>query len=289
MGIGVIFLIIGIAFFMLISRSFIVINQYEEGVKFRYGRYVGKLNPGINFLIPLIDTIKIIDMRIHSIDVPHQNVITKDNATVKIEAIIYYRIVDAEKVVLNIAQYESASIWRAQTSLRAIIGDMVFDSLNSEREYINQRLTNAIKGIGLAWGIEIISAEIGEVKVDSSSLFDALVKQVRAERLKRACILTSEGMRESAILNAQGIKQATETTAFGLSQAKINVAQGEAESIKLVSDSARSNLIGPALTLWELNMWKTISSNSNTTAVLPYDVTNWMNCMKGVEGIIDKT
>ncbi len=284
---GLVFLIIGITFFSLVSRSFIIINQYEEGVKFRYGRYVSKLTPGINFIIPLIDVISIVDMRIRSLEVPSQKVITKDNTVVKIEAVIYYRPTDAEKIILNVAQYELASIWRAQTSLRAIIGDMTFDNLNSEREHINKELTNNLKEITESWGIKIISAEIGEVSVTSAALAYALAREVRAERIKRACILESEGTREAAVLNAQGIKQATETLATGLATAKINIAQGESGAIEIVSKEAQ-NIVGPALSLWELNTWKRISSSPDATVILPYNISGWMECMNGIEGQINK-
>ncbi|MCX6778173.1 MAG: SPFH domain-containing protein [Candidatus Micrarchaeota archaeon] len=166
---GIVFLLLGIAVFAIAARAVIFIYQYEEGVRFRYGRYLSKLPPGPNFLVPLIDVVSIVDMRIRSMEVPPQKVVTSDNAVVMIEAVIYYRPIDAEKIILHVAQYEKASVLLSQTSLRAIVGEMIFDNLNSEREYINRRLKESLDRLAESWGIMIISAEIGEVNPEAGA------------------------------------------------------------------------------------------------------------------------
>ena len=280
---GIAFLLVFIAAFTVAGRSFIVINQYEEGLKFQYGRYLTKLLPGINFIIPFIDVIAVVDMRIRALDVPTQKVITKDNAFVGIDAIIYYKPANAERLVLNVAQYEVATIKISQTHLRAIVGEITFDSLNSEREYINKRLSEGLARLTESWGMNIISAEINEVSPLSNSLISALTKEVRAERMKRATILESEGRKESFVLSAQGVKQATETVAAGLAKAAVNVAAGEAEAIGIVAKEA-GHIEGSALTIWEINMWKTVSQNKSSTVLLPYNIKDFIKCLKGIEG-----
>jgi regulator of protease activity HflC (stomatin/prohibitin superfamily) len=284
MGIdGLVFLSVAIGILTIVSRSFVIIQQYEEGLVFRYGRFIRKLPPGVNFVLPLIDVVGVVDMRIRSIDVPRQKVISSDNAVVGLDAIIYYRPIEAEKLILNVAQYEIATIKLSQTALRSIVGDMQFDALNSERNEINGRLNKALAQLGNKWGIEIIRAEIGQIIPQSNSLRNALLWQVRAERLKRATILESEGMRDSLVINAQGARQAIETTAQGRAKAKVNLAQGEAQGIGIVSHEAKK-IEGSALSIWEIGTWKALSSSKNSNVVLPYNLNEFMACMKGIEG-----
>lgn len=284
MGIdGLVFLLAAIGILTALSRAFVVIEQYEQGLVFRYGRFMRKLGPGVNFILPLIDVVGVVDMRIRSIDVPTQKVISSDNAVVGLDAIIYYCPVEAEKLILNVAQYEIATIKLSQTALRSIVGDMPFDALNSEREEINKRLNAALSSLGNKWGIEIIRAEIGRITPLSDSLRHALLWQVRAERLKRANILESEGMCESLIINAQGERQAIETIAQGRSKAQVNLAHGEAQGIGIVAAEAKK-IEGAALSIWEIGTWKALSSSKKASVVLPYRLNEFMACMKGIEG-----
>ncbi|MBS3068108.1 hypothetical protein J4450_05370 [Candidatus Micrarchaeota archaeon] len=281
MGLEILLIIVG--FFTVIARSFIIIRQYEQGLKFRYGRYIAKLNPGINFIVPMLDVVAIVDMRIRTIAVPPQKVITKDNGIVKIDAVIYYRPLDAERLLLNIANYEIATIKLAQAYLRSVVGEVSFDELNSKREYINGKLREYLLKFVESWGMQVIAAEISEVLPAIQSLSAALIKEVRAERIKRAVILESEGAKEAAIINASGERQATETVASGTATAKVNVAKGEAEGIGIVAKEAKG-ITDNALSIWEINTWKVLSKSKSSTVLLPYNIREFIKCLKGIEG-----
>src|SRR3989338_1987419 len=281
MGLEILLIIVG--FFTVIARSFIIIRQYEQGLKFRYGRYIAKLNPGINFIVPMLDVVAIVDMRIRTIAVPPQKVITKDNGIVKIDAVIYYRPLDAERLLLNIANYEIATIKLAQAYLRSVVGEVSFDELNSKREYINGKLREYLLKFVESWGMQVIAADISEVLPAIQSLSAALIKEVRAERIKRAVILESEGAKEAAIINASGERQATEAVASGTATAKVNVAKGEAEGIGIVAKEAKG-ITDNALSIWEINTWKVLSKSKSSTVLLPYNIREFIKCLKGIEG-----
>ncbi|MCX8166505.1 MAG: SPFH/Band 7/PHB domain protein [Candidatus Micrarchaeota archaeon] len=270
--------------FLLIMRSFVVVMQYEEGLIFRFGRLIRKLNPGFNFIIPLLDVVAAADKRIHTIEVPLQKVITKDNANVLIEVAIYYRIVDVSKTILSVATYELATINITLTALRSIVGSMEFDYLNTNREEINKRIRDSLVDYGHDWGIEFINAEIGRIRPIDENLLNALMTQIKAERTKRAIIIESEGRREVSIINADGIKRSYEIVAEGIAKAKVNLANGEAESIKIISEEAMRLLRGVALTIWELDTWKKLNSSEKTNVILPMDVKGLSNSLKGIEG-----
>jgi len=283
MAAGLVLLLLCIAAFTIASRSFVIVNAWEEGLVFRYGRMIKKLSPGLNTILPFIDVIAVIDMRIRSIDVPPQKVITGDNAVIFIDAIIYYRPLDAEKMILRVAQFDKATVAMAQTTMRAIIGDMNFDSVNSERDKINARMESEMNNLAEQWGMQLISVEINEIEMGSSTLYKAIAQQVRAERLKRAAILESEGVKESLIINALGEKEAIYKVADGQAAAKIIRSVGEAKSIGIVAEEAKK-ISGNALSLWELEMWKDVSSGENANVLLPYNIKDFMKCMRGVGG-----
>ncbi len=211
-----------------------IVNQYERGLVERWGKYHRLVEPGIQFIVPLMEGIKKVDMREQVMDVPPQEVITKDNVVVTVDAVIYYEVTDPIKVTYNVAQFMLASIKLAQTNLRNIIGDMELDQTLTSRERINANLKAVLDQATDVWGIRITRVEIQ--KIDPPvDITEAMHRQMKAERLKRATILDAEGARQAEINKAEGDRQA-----------KILRAEGEAIAIKTVADAKRYESIAIA-------------------------------------------
>ena len=211
-----------------------IVNQYERGLVERWGKYQRLVEPGIQFIVPFMESIKKVDMREQVMDVPPQEVITKDNVVVTVDAVIYYEVTDPIKVTYNVAQFMLASIKLAQTNLRNIIGDMELDQTLTSRERINANLKAVLDQATDVWGIRITRVEIQ--KIDPPvDITEAMHRQMKAERLKRATILDAEGARQAEINKAEGDRQA-----------KILRAEGEAIAIKTVADAKRYESIAIA-------------------------------------------
>jgi regulator of protease activity HflC (stomatin/prohibitin superfamily) len=211
-----------------------IVNQYERGLIERWGKYQRLVEPGIQFIVPFMESIKKVDMREQVMDVPPQEVITKDNVVVTVDAVIYYEVTDPIKVTYNVAQFMLASIKLAQTNLRNIIGDMELDQTLTSRERINANLKAVLDQATDVWGIRITRVEIQ--KIDPPvDITEAMHRQMKAERLKRATILDAEGARQAEINKAEGDRQA-----------KILRAEGEAIAIKTVADAKRYESIAIA-------------------------------------------
>ncbi|MEM3373081.1 MAG: SPFH domain-containing protein [Candidatus Anstonellales archaeon] len=264
---------IGVLFFMLLASSFRVLKEYERGVKFTLGKFRGVYGPGIVIVIPFIEEIRITDLRTKTLEVPRQDVITKDNATVGVDAVIYYRVVDPQRVVLEVEDFQYATIRLAQTTLRSIIGDMNLDDCLSKREVINTKLRETLDESTDKWGVKAEAVEIKEIE-PPQSIRDAMTKQMAAERNKRAMILEAEGNRQSAILQAEGQKEAEILKSEGQRQAKIILAKAEAESIKIIADAANNYLKGSALTLWQLKALEEVGKAPSTKFVIPMEFSN---------------
>jgi len=219
--------IIGLIFLYIIIKSIVIINQYESGIVFRLGKVSRLLTPGINILIPLIETPVVVDMRTKVIDIPPQEMITRDNAAVSIDAVIYYRVVDVKRALLEVQNYEYAIINLAQTTLRAMIGSMELDEVLNRREYINSKLLESLDMDTDSWGVKVEKVELREIE-PPQDIKNAMTQQMKAERLKRAAILEAEGEKQSKILKAEGIAESLRIEA-----------EGQAKAIKIVADAAQ--------------------------------------------------
>ncbi len=186
----------------LLSMSIKVVKEYERAVIFRLGRLLGAKGPGLFFIIPFIDNFVRIDLRIVTADVPEQRTITKDNVTVGVDAVVYYKVFDPEKAVTKIENYHYGVIMLAQTTLRDIIGQVELDDLLTNREEINKRLQEILDTLTDPWGIKVTAVTIKEVKLPESML-RAMAKQAEAERWRRARIIEAEGERQAAKIMAE--------------------------------------------------------------------------------------
>lgn len=190
----------GIALIILIflASSIRVVKEYERGVIFRLGRLLGAKGPGIFFIIPILDSMVKVDLRIVTYDVPAQEVVTKDNVTVKVNAVVYYRVVDPAKAVTEVHNYMYATAQIAQTTLRSIIGQAELDEVLSEREKLNLRLQQIIDEATNPWGIKVTAVEIKDVELPEE-MRRVMAMQAEAERERRSKIIRAEGEYQAAI------------------------------------------------------------------------------------------
>ena len=268
-------IVLGVIFLLLLLSAIKIFKEYERGVKFTLGKFTGVVGPGFVIILPVLEKVVTVDLRTKTLEVPRQDVITKDNATVGVDAVIYYKVTDPSKVVLTVEDFAYATIRLAQTTLRSIIGDMILDDVLSKREVINTKLRTTLDEATDKWGVKAEAVEIKEVE-PPSAIQDAMTKQMAAERTKRATILEAEGSKQAKILQAEGERDANIARSEGERQARILKARGEADAIKLVADSAKSNLSGSALTLWQLKTLEEVGKAPSTKFVVPIEFTEFM-------------
>ncbi len=185
-------IVIAIIIFMLLSASIRVVQEYERGVIFRLGRLVGARGPGLFLLIPGIEAMRKVDLRIVTLEVPAQEAITRDNVTVKVNAVVYFRVVDPESAVVKALDFIRATSLIAQTTLRSILGQSDLDHLLAERDKINQELQVVIDEQTSAWGVKVTTVEVRDIELPQS-MQRAMARQAEAEREKRAKIIHAEG------------------------------------------------------------------------------------------------
>jgi regulator of protease activity HflC (stomatin/prohibitin superfamily) len=189
---GIVLIVVVIFLLIVLSAAIKVVKEYERGVVFRLGRLVGPRGPGLILLIPFIERMIKVDLRTVTLDVPAQEVITRDNVTVRVNAVAYFRVVDPNAAVVNVADYIRATSQISQTTLRSILGQSSLDELLSEREHINQRLQTIIDDQTEPWGIKVSVVEVKDVELPQS-MQRAMARQAEAEREKRAKIIHAEG------------------------------------------------------------------------------------------------
>ncbi|QQR50413.1 slipin family protein [Candidatus Nomurabacteria bacterium] len=186
-----IYILLLVVFFILIA-SIKQINQYQRGVRFTLGRYSGLMNPGWRLIIPIFQSFQKVDIRIKAVDVPDQNAITRDNVSVKVNAVIYYKVSDAAKAVIEVENFQHAISQYAQTTMRNIVGSVTLDELLAERDQIADRIRETVDKETDAWGLKVQNVELKDVSLPLE-MERTIGKQAEAEREKRAVIITSEG------------------------------------------------------------------------------------------------
>ncbi len=188
--------------FLLFASGVRIVNEYQNGVVFRLGRYVGLKRAGFRWLIPVIERMVIIDLRTVARDVPPQDVITKDNVSVKVNAVVYFRVIHADKAVLQVEDYLYATSQLAQTTLRAILGQVELDELLSERDRVNREIQQVLDAHTDPWGIKVSNVEVKHIDLPAE-MQRAIARQAEAERERRAKIIAAEGEHQAAERLAQ--------------------------------------------------------------------------------------
>ncbi len=209
-------LILVLVFLVLLSKAIYVLREYERGVVFRLGRLAGVKGPGFVLILPFIDRLVRVDLRIVAMDVPPQDVITKDNVSVKVNAVVYYRVFDPDKAIVEVQDFAYATSQLSQTTLRSVIGAAELDELLSAREKINQELQAILDRATDSWGIKVSAVEVKHVDLPEQ-MQRAIAKQAEAERERRAKVIHAEGeLQASEKLSAAAKVLATEPTSVQL-------------------------------------------------------------------------
>ena len=249
-----------------------IVEAYEKEALTVFGEYRKLLEPGIHVIPPFVSRTYSFDMRTQTIDVPQQEAITRDNSPVTADAVVYIRVMDAKRAFLEVEQYKRAVSNLAQTTLRAVLGDMELDDTLSRREMINTRIREELDEPTDEWGIRVESVEVREVN-PASGVKQAMEQQTSAERRRRAMILEAQGERRSAIEQAQGEKQSDIVRAQGSKQSQILEAQGDAISTVLRAKSAES--MGERAVIDKgMETLENIGQGESSTFVLPQEMSS---------------
>ncbi|MFC2025487.1 SPFH domain-containing protein [Chloroflexota bacterium] len=284
MSAGVIALIVVLVLaVIMLAKSVIIIHQAEKGLVERFGRYKQTLDPGLQFIIPFIDSLRYrVDMRETVLDVEPQPVITKDNVTVTVDAVVYYYVTDAKDVRYEVANFYIAVSKLAQTNLRNVIGDMSLDETLTSRERINATLRETLDEATDKWGVKVTRVEVKEIE-PPRDISEAMSKQMKAEREKRATILDAEAYKQKQILEAEGDKQNAILRAEGARQSAILRAEGEAQAIESVSKAADRFFVGNAQLLKQLEV--TQASLQDNTKLVVSDQSKLINVLGLAEAL----
>ena len=266
---------------VLLYLSVRIVQQYEQMVVFRLGKTDARMvrGPGLQFLIPVIDHPVKVDMREQFIEVPSQTTITKDNAPINVDFLIYWRIADALFSVVNVAYFAGALQGVATTTLRAVIGDILLDDVLSKREQINEVLRTKLDEVTERWGGKITTVEIREI-TPPRDVQDAMNRQLSAERTRRAVITESEGSRQSAINVAEGQKQSEILKAEGERQAAILRAEGFSQALERIYGAAKG-IDEKTMALQYLEALKALGASPATKFIIPTEFTNLANRIGG--------
>lgn len=280
---GIILGVVIIVLLILTVSAIRIVPEFRRLVVFRLGRCIGQRGPGLVFLIPFIDRGIWADLRENFFEVPSQTCITKDNAPVNIDFLIYMRVVDPVSSVVKVQDFAGASRGIATTTLRAVVGDIVLDDVLAKREQINVTLQTKLDEVTERWGAKVTAVEIREI-TPPRDIQDAMSRQMSAERNRRAVVTEADGKREATIMVAEGEKQAAILKAEGDKQATILKAQGEREAAILRAQgfslalneiySVAKGVDGKTMSLQYLEALKALGASPSTKFIFPMEFTN---------------
>jgi len=285
--------IVVIVVFITAAKGVKIVRPWEKGLVERLGKYQYTADSGVKVIMPYLDRMTKVDMREQVVDVPPQAVITKDNVVVEVDAVVYYEVTDPTKVVYNVASFYLAATKLAQTNLRNLIGDLALDESLTSREKINTTLRQILDDATDKWGARVTRVELQRIE-PPRDVTEAMHRQMKAERERRAIILESEGQKRAAILTAEGTKQAAILKAEGQAEAikkvadadkyeKLTVAKGEAEAIENVFGAIHTGRpTNDLIAIKYLEALGTIADGKATKVFLPYEASGILSSIGGI-------
>ncbi len=282
-------LLIGIALvlfvlILLVPQAVKIVREYQRVMVFRLGRALGAKGPGLVLLIPFVDRVVWVDLRELYLEIPHQTAITEDNATISIDFIVFYRVVNAAMSVIEVANFAGAAQNIASTTLRSVVGDMALDEVLAKREHMNQVLRVKLDEVTERWGVKVTNVEIREI-MPPPQVQDAMTRQMSAERTRRAVVTEAEGSKQAAITVAEGNKQSAILNAEGDRQAAILRAEGFALALTKIFEAAQ-NVDAKTMSLQYLEALKQIGASPSTKFVIPMEFTNLLS---GITDFAERT
>ncbi len=293
---GIIGLIILGVVFVLLSKLVRIVPQGYEWTVQRWGKYTHTLTPGFHLLVPMIQSIgHKMNMMEQVLDVPSQDVITKDNAVVRVDGVVFYQVLDAAKAAYEVANLEQAALALIMTNIRTVLGSMDLDESLSKRDEINAKLLDVIDEATHPWGVKVTRIEIKDIS-PPRDLVDSMARQMKAEREKRANVLEAEGLRQAAILKADGEKQAAileaegkREAAYREAEARERLAEAEAKATTMVSDAIAGGDIN-AINYFVANKYvealKAMANSSNQKMLLmPFEASGILGSLAGIAEI----
>lgn len=275
---------------VVIATAVRIVPEYQRLVVLRLGRVIGQKGPGLVFLIPVIDQPRTVDLREAFVEVPHQTSITKDNAPISIDFLIYYKVVNPEQTVIQVGDFRGASLAIATTTLRSVIGGIALDDVLSQRDHINETLRVKLDEITERWGVKVTNVEIREI-IPPRDVQEAMNKQMSAERVRRALVTESTGDKEAAVNRAEGTKQAAILQAEGERQSNILRAEGEKQAQLLRAEgfasaleqiyTSASKVDQKTMTLQYFETLKALGLSPSTKYIFPMEFTSLLSNFVG--------
>lgn len=276
------YIVAGIVLLIIASKSIKIVRPWEKGLIERLGKYQRTADSGLTIIIPVMETMQKVDMREQVVDVPPQAVITKDNVAVDVDAVVYYEVTDPVKVTYNVSNFYIAATKLAQTNLRNLIGDMALDESLTSREVINTKLRQILDDATDKWGTKVTRVELQRIE-PPSDVTEAMHRQMKAERDRRAMILEAEGQKKSAVLKAEGEAEAIKKVAEAEKYKKIAVAQGEADAIQNVYNAIhKGNPTNDLIAIKYLEALQSIANGTASKVFLPYEASGVLGSIAGI-------
>ena len=259
-----------------------IVREYQRIVLFRLGRCIGTRGPGLTIIVPPFDRATWVDLRELYLEIPKQTAITKDNAPINIDFIIFYKVMDAVTSVLEVQNFAGAALNIAATSLRSVVGDMVLDEVLSKREAINEALRAKLDEVTERWGVKVTNVEIREI-TPPPMVQEAMTRQMSAERTRRAVVTEADGQKQASITVAEGQKQASILSAEGDRQAAVLRAEGFSLALSKIFEIAQTIDVN-TMTLQYLEALKQIGTSPSTKFVVPMELASLLGGIGGAAG-----
>jgi regulator of protease activity HflC (stomatin/prohibitin superfamily) len=309
MALVVVLAVFGLFLFIYVASGVRIVNPYQRGLVEQLGKYKETVDPGLRIIIPFFQHVRLVDMREQVVDVPPQEVITKDNVVVSVDAVVYYEPTDPQRLAYNVANFILAVTKLAQTNLRNLVGDMQLDEALTGRDSINTSLRQILDEATDKWGVRVVRVELQRID-PPPDVMHSMHEQMKAERTRRALVTQAEGDRTAAITRAEGERQAAILGAEGNKQQQILSAEGQAEATRAIADAERyrkeavaageANAVravyeaihdgGPTsdlLAIKYLEALQVMANGNATTIIVPAELSGIAGSLAGIGGLFN--